>query len=105
MWSNKNWDSAKKKQKIEKLERKQDGSTCKLCSEIPENECFKCGADICPTHTKYYRDKFSSPFKENICTDCRKKSYIRRSIMAVSTIAVFLWIAMAQPTFFFPPVE
>lgn len=105
MWSNKNWDSAKKKQKMEKLERKQDGSTCKFCSKIPENNCTKCDADICPQHTKYYRDRFNAPFNEPFCPDCRKKSYLRRTIVVCITIAVVLWIVIAQPEFMFPLVE
>jgi len=102
MWSDKNWTGAKKKRKRETRERTNDGSTCKFCSKIPENNCTKCEADICSQHTKYYRDNFSSPFKEKFCPDCRKKSLSKRTIIAGFTIAVIVWISVAQPAFFFP---
>ena len=101
MWGNKSWDGAKKKKKREKLERTNDGTTCNFCSKIPENTCTKCGADICSQHTKYYRDNFSSAFKEIFCPDCRKKSLNKRMIMATLTITVIVWISVAQPAFFF----
>jgi hypothetical protein len=45
-------------------------ATCWICGNKPDRRCGKCGADICPTDTRYYVDEANIAITRNAIPEC-----------------------------------